>query len=323
MKNNFRLVKSVIIFGILLFSLFAFFIPTSSAGPLKAPPLIIVQYPPQEKNVIPTGGVLEIILKTSIELTGPWKSFVERSPLLSGTAVQVMLKVENSPPWCDASIANPTVSMTLGETEPRESRLTLTVTEQAPAFTQGKVVVSATSVEQPGLLFSISKATYSYDISFEIGYWPVISISDQKGNYMQVGPLDTADFPITIENIGNGLTYVQIEPIDIPAGDWSINIDASTILASSVSGGAGASKTVHLIIKPPYGFGIHNDIQNFKVKFTPYSPGRPELVGISEVRTYQVQSIGMSPGTGFEIPLIVVIIVIIAFIIYFYRRRKK
>ena len=119
MKNNFRLVKSVIIFGILLFSFFAFFTPISSAGPLKAPPLIIVQYPPQEKNVIPTGGVLEIILKTSIELTGPWKTFVEKSPLLSGTAVQVMLKVENSPAWCDASIANPTVSMTLGETEPR------------------------------------------------------------------------------------------------------------------------------------------------------------------------------------------------------------
>ena len=198
----------------------------------------------------------------------------------------------------------------------------MTVTEQAPAFTQGKVVISATSIEQPGLLFSISEATYSYDISFEVGYWPVISISDQKGNYMQVGPLDLADFPITIENIGNGLTYVQIEP-EIPEGDWSIGIDASALLASSVGGGAGASKTVHLIIKPPYGFGFHNDIQNFKVKFTPYSPGRPELVGITETRTYQVQSIGMSPGTGFEIPLIVVILVIIVFIIYFYRWRKK
>jgi hypothetical protein len=322
MKNNFRLVKSVIIFGILLLSLFAFFIPTSSAGPLKAPPLIIVQYPPQEKNVIPTGGVLEILLETTIELTGPWKTFVEKSPLLSGTAVQVMLKVEESPPWCDASIANPTVSMTLGETTPRESRLTLTVTEQAPAFQQGTVVVSATSVEQPGLLFSISSATYTYDISFEVGYWPVISISDQKGSYMQVGPLDLADFPITIENIGNGLTYVQIEP-EIPEGDWTIGIDASATLASSVSGGAGASKTVHLIIKPPYGFGFHNDIKTFKVKFTPYSPGRPELVGITETRTYEVQSIGISPGTGFEIPSIVVILVIIVLIIYFYRWRKK
>ncbi len=322
MKKTFRTVKTGFIFGILLLSLFAIFIPTSSAGPLKAPPLIIVTYPPQDENVIPNSGVLDIVLETTLDLTGPWRSFVEESPLLSGSPIQIRLKVESSPPWCDASIANPTVSIPLDEIEPRESRLTLTVTEQAPAFQQGTVIVSATSVALPGLLFTITEERYDYDISFEIGYWPVITFEHQKGTLMEIGPLDTADFPIEIENLGNGLTYVMIEPIDIPGGDWSINIASSVMLASSVGGEAGATKTVHLTIKPPYGFGFHKDIETFKVKFTPYAIGT-DLVGTPEIITFNVQSVGMSPGVGFEIPLIVSVFVIIGVVIYLFRRRKQ
>jgi hypothetical protein len=202
----------------------------------------------------------------------------------------------------------------------------LTVTEQAPAFQQGTIRISATSVALPGLLFTITEERYDYDISFEIGYWPVISYEPEKGTLMEIGPLDTADFPIKLENLGNGLTRVQIEPVDLPSGDWSVNIASSVTLASATAQGGASEKTVHLVIKPPYGFGFHNERETFKIRFTPYyQGGDASLVGISETLTFNVQNVGISPGIGFEIPLIISVVVIIGLIIYLFRikLRKK
>jgi hypothetical protein len=323
MKKNFRTVKTGIIFGILLFSLFAFFVPSASAGPIKIKPLINVTYPRPEENLIPLSGALDIPLQTTFELTGPLASIVEKASLLKGTVIQIELKVVSTEDWCDASITNPLVQLGLDHTEPYQSTLTVTVTENAPAFTQGIVKISATSKEQPSLLFSIAEETVEFDVSFIIGYWSVVSYQMPKGTLMEVGPLDTADFEIEIENIGNGPTYVAIEVIDIPEGDWSINIASSVQLSSSVYGGEGTKKTVHLIVKPPYGFGFHNEREIFKVKFTPYYLGRADLVGQEEIITFNVQNVGLSPGAGYEIPMIVVVLVIIVVIFYLYRWRKK
>ncbi len=323
MKKNFRTVKTGIIFGVLLFSLFAVFIPSSSAGPVKIKPLINVTYPTAEENLIPLSGALEIPLYTTFALTGPLASIVEKRSLLKNTAIQIELKVVSTEDWCEASISNHLVQLTLGYTEPFQSTLIVTVTENAPAFAQGIVKISATSKEQPSLLFSIAEETFEFDVSFIIGYWSVVSYQMPKGTLMEVGPLDTADFEIEIENLGNGPTYVAIEIIDIPEGDWSINIASSVQLSSAVYGGEGTTKTVHLIVKPPYGFGFHNERENFKVKFTPYFLGRADLVGQEEIITFNVQNIGLSPGAGYEIPLIVVVLVIIVVIFYLYKWRKK
>ena len=101
------------------------------------------------------------------------------------------------------------------------------------------------------------------------------------------------------------------------------SIASSVQLSSTVYGGEGTKETVHLKIKPPFGFGFHNEIQTFKVKFTPYYLGRPDLVGQPEVITFNVQNIGMSPGAGYEIPSIVIVVVIILLIFYFFKQRKK
>lgn len=323
MKKNFRTVKTGVIFGVLLFSLFAIFVPSSSAGPVKIKPLINITYPRPEENLIPLSGRLEIPLYTTFALTGVWASIVEKYSLLKGTVIQIELKVVSTEDWCEASITNPLAQLTLGYTEPWQSTLTVTVTENAPAFAQGIVKISATSKEQPSLLFSIAEETVEFDISFIIGYWAVVSYQMPKGTLMEVGPLDTADFEIEIENIGNGPTEVAMEIIDIPEGDWSINIVAVVQLSSAVYGGEGTKKTVHLKVKPPYGFGFHNERVNFKVKFTPYYIGRADLVGREQIITFNVQNVGLSPGAGYEIPMIVAVLVIIVVILYLYRWRKK
>lgn len=324
MRKNLRTVKMGIIFGILLLSILIAFIPTTSAGLIKVSPLVTVEYPAQDENIIPNSGVLDIPLKTSFELTGPFGGIVKSRSLLADTAIQIELKVVSTEDWTTASISNPIIKLTPQQVEPDQTaRVTITVTEKAPAFTQGVVKISATSKLQRGILFNIVEETVEFDISFIIGYWAVVSYGLPEGNLVEIGPLDTADFPIDIENIGNGPTYVGIEVVDIPEGEWTIAIASSVQLASAIYPGEETSKTVHLRIKPPFGFGFHNDRKTFSVKFSPYYLGRPDLVGQSEVITFNVQNIGISPGAGYEIPMIVIVVVIICLIYYFFFKQRK
>jgi len=323
MRKNFRTVKTGIIFGILLLSLFITFIPSASAGILTVYPLINVTYPRPEENLVPNSAVLDIPLQTTFKLTGPFASFVEGPSLLSNSEVQIELKVVKTEDWCEASITNPLVQLVINQPEPFTSRLTVTVTENAPAFTQGVVRISATSKVQRGLFFNIGEVTVEFDVSFIIGYWSVVSYVLPDGNLLEIGPLDTADFQIDIENIGNGPTYVGIEVVDIPEDEWSVSIASSVQLSSAVYGGEGTSKTVHLKIKPPYGFGFHNEIKTFAVRFTPVYLGKPGLIGQPETIYFNVQSIGMSPGAGFEIPLIVTVVVIVVLLYYFFISKRK
>jgi len=143
-----------------------------------------------------------------------------------------------------------------------------------------------------------------------------------KGNLAEIDPLETADFQIDIENLGNGPTYVKIDLIDEPKKGWSVNIASSVQLAPE---GKNNKRTVHLKIKPPYEFGFHNERKTFGVKFTPNYLGRPEISGQPETYYFNVQNVGMSPGVGYEIPLIIIVLVlfIITCISLFLKRRKK
>ena len=309
--------------GILLVSIFAIFATNTSAGFVKVEPLISVTHPRADENVIPKSGVLDIPLNTSFELTGIGAGFVETSSLLRDSSVTITLKVEEKNDWIDASITNsPAIIKIGGAARPWASRLSLTVTEKAPAFSLGVVRISATSSELPGLFFNIAEKIQYFEVPFEVGYWPVVNYEIPEGNFKEIGPLDTADFPIELGNLGNGITYVSIEIVEMPGNDWSVSVPSSVTLGSGVYGEEGSKASVHLTIKPPYGFGFHNERKTFKVKFTPQYLGRPDLVGQSETMIFNVQSVGMSPGAGFEIPLIVTLLVVLFVGIYIYKKRK-
>ena len=323
MKKNFRTFKTGIIFGLVLFSMFAVFTPNASAGPFKIKPIITVGFPTQDENVIPNSGVLTVNLSTKFVLGGLGGSFLETGSLLKGTPIQIQLKVENTESFVTASIDQPLAQLRVGQDDTWDSTLKITVTQQAPAFQLGKVRISATAQEQPGLLFSVAGVTAYFDVSFIIGYWPVVKYEYPRGNLLEVGPTDTADFEIDLNNMGNGITYVQINPIEIPAG-WSVNIGSSVNLGTpAVVGSSDSSAAVHLVIKPPYGFGFHNEIQTFKVQFTPSYLGKPELVGQTETVTFTVRSVGFSPGAGFEIPMIIIILLVFLIIVYMFIKHKR
>jgi len=324
MKNKSRKLRTGFILGLVLFSILAVFAPTSSAGPLKVTPVIDVSYPPADNNLVPLSGDLPITLQTQVSLSGIGSTLVKEASwsLLKDSPITVNLEVLETEGYIDATIDKSQVTLIINQDEVKESYLKITVTEQAPAFTQGRVKIKASSQPLDGLLFSIKPIEYVFDVSFTIGYWPVVNYELPKSTYMQIGPLDTAIFPIEITNLGNGFTRIAAEIVGEPKGDWSIST-VSSVKVGSATGAGNNKATINVVIKPPYGFGFHNNRETFKVRVTPsyVGPPDPSTIGQPEEITFTVQSVGFSPGI-IEIPLIIATLVIIGVIVYLYRKRK-
>ncbi|UCF50544.1 MAG: LPXTG cell wall anchor domain-containing protein [Thermoplasmatales archaeon] len=319
----FRKNKTGFIFGVLLLSVFIYFVPISSAGIINVPSIINVTYPEKEDEVIPNSGVLDIPLSITAELSGPWAKIVERVSLLGNAILQIELKIVDKPTWCEASISNPLAQIRVGGTEPYSSTLTVTVTESAPAFQQATVRISATIKLQRGLIFNIAEETAEFDISFIIGYWCVVGYFLPNGDSIEIKSIDSADFQIELENLGNGPTYVKIDLIDDPKEGWSVNIASSVQLDSNRGNN---KKSVHLRINPPK--KSDNKIRKtFGVKFSPSYLGRPNLKGSEEIIYFTVESIGNlkneeESDNNFLIILGVVLFIIILILIILKRRKR-
>ena len=108
MKKNFRRIKSGIILGVLLISLFAVFSSSASARIFKVDPLIKIIRDRPEENVIPNAGLLDIDLTVTFALSGPFATTVEQSSLLKGTAIGIHLEVleDSTSNWIDATLTD-------------------------------------------------------------------------------------------------------------------------------------------------------------------------------------------------------------------------
>jgi hypothetical protein len=293
-------------------------------------PIIDLEYEQQNENIIPNAGVLDIILEVSFRLGGSFRKVQEK---LLKMPIQIRLSIEDTPKWCDASIVNPTVSIPVDETEPSESRLTLTVTEQAPAFHQGTIKIKATSEKVQGLYFTrLKEGEFNFDVSFEVGYWPVVSYTPEKGNLIKIQPSETANFPIIIQNLGNGETKVDIEVIEKPEEKWSVNIPSSVILNSPALGEENTRKTVNLIIKPSSSDNnIVNQRESFRLKFTPHYLGDPSFKGLPTTIIFTVEvkndnNTESQEGIGLIIGITVAVIILIIVLIIFsvlYKNKKS
>jgi len=328
MAKNFKRLKICMVIGILLISTLVAFTSASYAkGFLGVEPLINVTPERPGGNVIPKSGVLYINLTTTFDLTGFAATWVKSDSLLKDSSITITLQVQEDYGWIDASITNQPAQIKIGDSKPYHSILSLTVTEKAPAFTQGKVTIVATSSMLRGLFFNINEKTETFEVPFEVGYWPVVKIVPPEGTLKQIGPTDTADFPVDVANYGNGMTKLLIEVTEMPAGDWSVSVPSSVTLQSSDVSEEGIKDTVHIKVKPPYNFGFHNTRKSFKVTFTPIyigqTAGRPDLIGQPETVTFTVQSVGFSTGTGFELPTIVIVLAILFVGLYLYKSKRK
>jgi hypothetical protein len=129
--------------------------------------------------------------------------------------------------------------------------------------------------------------------------------------------MDTAIFPILIENLGNARTVVLLNVVSVPK-DWNAIITSQVTLEE----GAGSTATAYLVIKPPKGFGYHYDEQTIKISMQPVKADDYSKKGEITYESFLVQSRGFSTP-GFDAIAFIGALAVVLLIITCIQKRKK
>jgi hypothetical protein len=294
MTKRFKTMKSSIVMGVLLVSIFTAIIPTSSAGIiLNLSSYVDVGWGNEtlDKPLVPLGAAKSLTLDVRYGVTKGAVLSQAFFTLYQGRQVNIKLEVIEKPDWCTATLKSATITtaVTSGETT-LSTTLTLRVDENAPAFGAGYVTIEA-SVPKIGAIDGYNQV---FTLEFSPAYLPMISAQLPEGNSKSIGPLDTAVFPIEVENMGNARTTVFFKIDNVPEGWIAVVTDDITL-----DEGKGSMGTVYLTIKPPKGFGYHNDDRSIVVTMTPARAEDLRNLGESKTVTVIIESRGFSTP-GFE-----------------------
>jgi hypothetical protein len=298
MTKKFRSIKAGIIMGVLLISLFAAFVPTSSArlfGNLSSYVNIVVDGNTSGSILIqPRGGTAEINTKVIYGVTAGGILSQTLLQFVKGKQVNIKLAITEKPDWCTASLPTDTLTTTVSTEEKTFTvRVVIRVDETAPAYGAGSIKIEAT-VAKIGLLIPVAGFSQVFTIDFTPSFLPMISATMPKGNSITIGPMDTAQFPIEVTNMGNARTTVQFKVDGVPK-DWVAVVTDQITLDE----GQGSTGTAYLNIKPPKGFGYHNEDQSIIVTMIPARAENLRDTGPVQTVTVIVESRGFSTP-GFE-----------------------
>ena len=294
MTKRFKTMKSSIVVGVLLVSIFAAIIPTSSAGLiLNLSSIVNVDWGNEtlDKPLVPLGEARNLDLEVTYGVTSG--AFLSQAflTLFIGRQVNIKLEVTEKPDWCTATLKSDTITTAVKSEETKlKTTLTLRVDENAPAFGAGYVKITA-SVPRIGAIDGYSQV---FNLDFTPSYLPMINAQSLEGNSKTIGPMDTAVFPIEVENMGKARTTVFFTIDNVPEGWIAVVTDDITLDADK-----GSTGIAYLTIKPPKGFGYHNDDQSIKVTMTPARAEQLENQGESKTVTVIIESRGFSTP-GFE-----------------------
>ena len=212
--------------------------------------------------IIPLTGEYCRVISVSYKITGILAVFISR--LLSGRMdMEITLSVEDVPDYATVRVSPKVVNTVIGtQWNSEQCYVYISVNEDAPAYEISYFSLKATSVSIKGplgLLTWIHDAEHVQDIPFVPGYLAIIDIIPET-TYIETPPGEITNLSILFENIGNGLTMVNAEIIQIPSDDWWCYIQPETVL------GVGESKNVPFFILPPGNFSGREDI---RLSFTP------------------------------------------------------
>lgn len=315
MNRQFQKIKVFIIFASILCSSLLIMSPVADSVPLDTyyacDPILVMEYDKTllEDPIIPLEEARKIPVTIKMGIKGPGADI-----MIANTRAEfiVHLKIAEAPEGCHASISPPIISVPLSKEMAtgflyKYANVSIAIDQNVPALSKKSVIVRLESVRLGTL---VTKGNFTQELPFTVGYCPILSVSTPGGNIKDIHPDETASFTIEIENRGNGNTEAISKVTDMPNG-WTAEIITSTLLGSTILGG-NTKKTLSLTIKPPYGFGYHEDRAVIQVSITPTYYNDPEFEGEPHCLTFIVQSRGFSTS-GFDIVLLLLAFSILLF----------
>lgn len=318
MTKNLRTVKTTIITGILLISIIAAMAPAISAQDQVVGLQSLVNIDPQSIGQIkPRSGLQQANLNISYQVTTGGILARAILPWLEGRQVTINLAIISTPSWCHAQLIDSTKTTTVptdGRAISLSAAISISLDADAPAFGGGYVNVRATV---PKISF-IQGFDKEISVPFTPLYLGLLKTETMGTNTKTIGPMDTAVFPIKIENLGNARTKVYLAVDNVPDG-WVAIVDDSIVVDEA----AGSTATAYLTVRPPKDFGYHDDISTITVSLEPARAEDTTDRGSVETVTVSVESRGFSFVGGEIVLPIIIIIVALLFVVYWFIKRMR
>ena len=320
MTKNFKRTKASIVMIVLLGSIFASLIPVTSAGLIfNLQSVIGVSWSGNEtaEPVVPRGAIRPVGIEVSYVVT---RGVFGRGVIAAYTGKNAFIKLEivEHSPWVTATLQTDTIPMPISEEiHYGKTIVSFQVAEDAPAYGLGFIKIRA-SVEKLGLIDSYDQ---TFNLNFVPSYKPLIDPNLPSGKSMKIGPMDTAEFPIEIENMGNARTIVYLDVIEetVPEG-WNAIVTSQVTLEEA----KGSKSTAYLVVKPPKGFGYHQDEVTIKVSMNPVRADDTSQQGTTIYETFLVESQGFSTyGIEMLLPIILIIVVVLIVVAYILMKRSR
>ena len=263
-------------------------------------PLDMVKNIPVTLNYSVAGEYAKEILPYYVESDGtPLKSYL-------------YLYIDDTPDWCTATISPPLLLVppsVNGETS--NVTLSIKINETAHAFSKGRVKIKVDVVG----FGAVKGGTFYGNISFMVGYLPLLDIDVLESPTRVIEPDSTAVYNIKIDNLGNAKTRLKCDILNPPKG-WIISFPSNTVLGTKTMG-ENPTGTITITVKPPYEFGYHNDREVIQISVTPMY--NESIVGQDYTLSFIIKSKGFSTP-GFEVILLFFVII---FITAFSKKQQK
>lgn len=166
--------------------------------------------------------------------------------------VPIAYRVASAPSWATALVSPSTDAADVGACEggyvTRTATLTVTASDQAPAFTPSAIVVEATA----GPADRAETATASVDLSAK--YFPVIDVQLAE-SIATVAPGESHTFVVKVSNFGNADTRVEATIVDASPG-LTVTPPGAVVLQSKQAGGNQISADLAFVVRtdPEGGF---------------------------------------------------------------------
>jgi len=316
MVKKFNAAIASIVTGLVLVGILIAVLPTTSAGLIfnLQSTLNVTWANEMQEPLVPRGELRTLTLVIAHTVT---RGALDEGLLvtLTGALIKIDISIIETPSWCTATISQGTLSVTVqpDKTSTVETTLSIQVANDAPAYDLGYIKIKATAARTS----LIAGYENDFTLSFIPAYKALIRPSLPETNSKEIGPMDTAVFPIDIANLGNARTVVLLSVVSVPK-DWVAVITSQLVLEE----GAGSTGTAYLVIKPPKGFGYHDDQKTITISMQPVKADDYSIKGEITNETFLVQSRGFSTP-GFETIIFLGAFAMVFLIVTYTQKRKK
>ena len=314
MTRHMKKVKTCIVMAVLLGSIITSISTISTAGILfNLQSNINVTWSGNATNlpVDPRGNIQPVDIEISYQVTrGPLGRGVIYA--YSGKLAFIKLEIIDQSDWVTATLQSDTVSLEISDERHTTTNLvSFQAAENAPAYGLGFIKIKA-SVGRLGIIEGYEK---TFTLNFVASFKPLINTEIQSG-FKEIGPMDTAEFPIEIQNLGNARTIVFLEVENIPEG-WNAVMSPARVTLEEAEG---STATANLIVKPPKNFGYHFDETSIRISMKPVRADKQSDEGTKLYENFLVQSRGFSTP-GFE--GIIFVVALFSVILFIKMRKRK